>query len=199
MEMKRLLFVVIIVLCVIFSASAYDYVFDGSAGGLPILGFMDGYYMVSIDEIINNDAYESLDLYIGMPFNLLGEDVGFKGENSPLGRTIATWSLVVNLKDDKAWRLGINAKNLTYDNTSIGYYLIFVTDHEGGGDNYWIVHSTATNEYTYFPNPSGSTKKVASLNDQIRFMLDAASDAAKNTFQESYDYRATVTICLEGN
>ena len=197
MKVKKLFLIATIILCVIFSASAYDYVFDGSAGGLPILGFMNGYYMVTIDEIVN-EGNNYLDLYIGMPFNLLGEDVSYKGENSPLGRTIATWSLVVNLRGNRPWRLGINAKNLTYEDTSIGYYLIFVTDHEGGGDDYWIVHSTATNDFTYFPNENGRTESVASLNDQIRFMLDAASDASKSMFPESYDYRATVTICLEG-
>ena len=198
--MKRLLLIAMIILCVIFSASAYRNLFDGSAGGLPILGFMDGYYMVTVDPIVNTGE-GSLDLYIGMPFNLLGEDVSYKGGDtpSPLGRTIATWSLVVNLKDDKSWRLGINAKNLRYDMTEIGYYLVFLTDHEGRGDDYWIVHSTAGNEYTYFPSSSGSTDKVASMDNQIRFMLDYASSSAKSSFQESYDYTATVTLCLEGN
>ena len=197
MIVKKLFLISMIVLCVTFSVSAYDYVFDGSAGGLPILGFMDGYYMVTIDPIVNTGD-GNLDLYIGMPFNLLGEDVSYKGENSPLGRTIATWSLVVNLKANRPWRLGINAKNLTYDDTSIGYYLLFVTDHEGGGDDYWIVHSTTTNDFTYFPDENGKIESVASLNDQVRFMLDAPAEAAKNSFQESYDYTATVTICLEG-
>lgn len=197
MEMKRILFTAIIILCVIFSASAYDNLFDGSAGGLPILGFMDGYYMITVDPIVNTGE-GSLDLYIGMPFNLLGEDVSFK--DFPLGRTIAYWSLVVNLKGNRYWRVGIHATNLKYDETEIGYYLIFLTDHEGSGDDYWVVHSTSDDShYDYFPSADGSLDNVASINNQIRFMLDSNSNAVKESFQESYDYRATVTIILEGS
>lgn len=192
--MKRLLSLIFILIVATaqICAGTPVYLHDYSSGSLSVFGYMDSYWLLSVEPLITERGSS-----IGMPFDLLGTDVAYISDESPLGRTIGYWTLIVNPAQGKAWHLKIHADALEKGNSSIDYHLIFsCAENED-----WIVHSSGNN-YTYFPSGTsasiGSTDDISIIRRQIRFMLDYNGGADKDFWEEG-DYNATVEFVLEGN
>lgn len=171
----------------------YQYLNRSSAGGIHLVGYVDNYWTISIDPILNG----SHDPYIGMPFDLQGSDVKYHSSNIHLGRTIGHWSLVVNI-DSGAWEVDVSATPLVLDSTSINYYLVFVVDESR--NKYISVYSDGMT-YSYPDDQAEARESVSLLDKQIRVMLDDYDDETRASWPvtANKNYEATVTITLVRN
>lgn len=167
----------------------YDYLYDNSADDFRIYGYIDGFTYLTIAPLSS-----ASNPYTGMPFDLLGSDVAWIDDDSPLGRIIAYWSLIVNI-GNRNWTLKIKADPLTKDRQQnqnpVYYHLTFYTDDVG---EQLKVHSSGS--YTEFQGSTiGVNNMIVVDHRQVRFMIDQTTDL--DTIP-SGDYYATVYIELIG-
>lgn len=196
--MKRMILIAVLLILsisVCFASSTENYLYDHSAGSLPIYGHMDSYWVISVERITHGGGN------VGMDFDLLGDDIVYNSDSS-LGRLIAYWTFIVNLTS--GWRLKIYASPLTLKGVSggseINYHLTFNLDYpdDNGNDvsTDWRVNSSEAGGYVIFPSVEYSHKEVASVAKQIRFMLDDYTLEQKYAWDEG-QYSSTVSLILE--
>lgn len=197
--MKRFVLITALIICS-FSMCFADtevYLFDSSAGSLPIYAHMDNYWVLSIERITHGGGT------VGMDFDLLGDDVSYNSADESLGRLIAYWTFIVNL--NVPWRLKVHASPLTPEgegSSVVNYHLTFNLDYTDGQNlvsTDWRVNSSENaGFFSYFPNSDGSyaSGEVSSVLKQIRFMLNDYSDETKYGWDDGR-YYATVSLILE--
>lgn len=202
--MKRVLFILILLLMVLVSISAAtEKLIGNNSKEIVLRGFIKKYCIVNVFPIQSEGSGST-----GFPFDLLGSDVAYSSEPMQ-GRVIATWIVATNYPTRT---LQISATDLVNGNSSVGYYLKFRLSYLGedsGGSystrsEYITVHSGESTTFnlenisywTGFNTPIISTGE----NQFVLFMLDETSDA--NKYNEALvpdgTYHATVTFLLEG-
>ncbi len=191
MLVKRLLLILAVLIFSISIAYATVHLYGYSADDFKIYGYMDGFVYFSIDGLSSSD-----NVYTGMPFDLMGNDVASVGDNSPLGRIIAYWSLMVNIANNSQWRLGIQAEPLKYENNNeyqVNYHLTFYTNE--GGSQILVQSDSQLHEFSGSVLSDDGSFKTIIDHRQVRIML--ASDVILDNVPEG-NYRANVKFVLEG-
>ena len=203
--MKR---VILVVAILIISASLCfadtDYLHNTKAGSIPVYGFLGSYWILSVQTIDHGGGT------VGMHFDLLGDDITFNANvigggsvsGFDIGRLIAYWTLVVDLANNQAWSLTIDAQPLRLvsnepDNTEIDYYLEFNIDFNDDINKDWIAKSGTPVTYSIAAEQITSYR-VFSLLKQIRFMLDDYEQDDRYGWPDG-EYSADVRLTLESN
>lgn len=190
MIVKRVVFIIAILILSISIAYATEHLYGYSADDFRIFGFMDGFVYFTIESLSSSD-----NAYSGMPFDLMGNDVASVGDNSPLGRTIAYWSLMVNIADNSQWRLGIQAYPLANesDNYQVNYHLTFYTNE--GGSPVLVQSDSHLHEFSGSVLSDDGSFKTIIDHKQVRIMLGSDVDIDD---VPAGNYRANVRLVLEG-
>ena len=196
--MKRFLLVMIFLITSISICFGADYLHNSNAGSIPVYGFMGEYWILSVNAINHGGGP------VGMYFDLLEDDVTYNANIAftdgivtggfNLGRLIAYWTFIVDLRNNTSWTLCIHPAPLKLTDgssqTEVNYYLALNID-EGDDSIDLIARSGMDNTFS-------RNERVSSVNRQIRFMLDYYDQDTRYSWPDG-DYSATVTRTLEKN
>lgn len=205
--MKRLA-TCFIMLAVALSFQAFAQLFHDNSltRALDLMGFIREYHMVEIQPIKDETANHTQGY--GMPFDIMGSDVSYKGEhNENMGRWIANWTIASTYAPVTIRISATPLKDLG-QTTSIDYFLCFRYNYamfndegiaSGYNAGYIVVKSDASGggEEQILDNVStgggGQIYPIISKSQDVRFMLDNYSQDVKESWPGGY-YSSTVTI-----
>ena len=218
--MKKLVSAILLsllLICGVF-ASTNTQVLPSLSHGIPLIGHVDGYCVISVSSIQRTSASDPE----GMPFAITDSTIKYNASDIKTGRAIGYWTFATN---ESYVTIKFEPQSLTHteDNTrKLDYFMTFMYEYKGLNEavfSGYIVTSSKTGKAlkvegaqptlkTAFDDTQLSNSIVVqntaplpiiSVDKDIRIMLDSAdydvTDDIK--FPIGY-YRATVKITIQG-